>query len=136
MQIPESPHIRKLLSMSEMIDRHTRLGSINIQCQNIHLYYFLKNTIHLNPVFYISVNIFKLKKTHTIVHKTSCINISAEKQTFSTRIFKIYKNIPTICNKSIFHLQVNCSLTRRADRRPFFLTFFHMAASFKESVYK
>lgn len=41
MQIPESPHIRKLLSMSEMINRHMFQDHFDIQCQNIHLSYII-----------------------------------------------------------------------------------------------
>lgn len=73
--------IKKLFSTSEMITRHMLLDNIHIQCQNLYTFHiFLKNTIQLNPVFYMFVNIFKLKKKkHTKFHKTSCINISAEK---------------------------------------------------------
>ena len=61
MQIPESPRIRKLSTISEMTNQHTLLDHFNIQRQNIHLSYIIFKKYNTpEPCILHFVNIFKL----------------------------------------------------------------------------
>lgn len=102
MQIPESPHVRKLLSVSEMIDRHAFLDSFQYSVPKYtpFIYYFLKNTILLNPAFYIFVNIFflNLKKTHTHKKVTKLFALTSQQKNrhLAHAFSRFTKNTPAI----------------------------------------